>query len=180
MLDQTELHVLSYYRACELAGSILFGRLAFQTQIDEIRIPMTQHCLEEAEHAWLWTQTIQDLGAVPTKVTQVYQTEFGKAYGMPGSMLEIFCLTQVFEKRTLEHFGRHLKLSNVRPEVAATLQKMIDDEAGHIGWIAKKLAEHEDQEAVAQIMETLRAIDEKIYVEIMSQEPYASYFKISS
>jgi hypothetical protein len=65
MITNDELYVLSYYRAGELAGSVLFGRLALHTAIDHVRAPLTRHCMEEAEHAWLWTKTIEDLGHTP-------------------------------------------------------------------------------------------------------------------
>ena len=47
MISRDELEVLSFYRASELAGSVLFGRLALQTTIDELRGPLTRHCLED-------------------------------------------------------------------------------------------------------------------------------------
>src|SRR3989338_9989623 len=101
MVSKEELYILSYYRAGELAGAVLFGRMAIVTDIDEIRILITKHCLEEAKHGWIWTKTIQDLGHIPLKVTNVYQTEYGKEFGMPKNTLEILCLTQVLEKRVL-------------------------------------------------------------------------------
>ena len=99
MISNEELYILSYYRAGELAGSILFGRLAFHTEVDSLRSPLTHHCLEEAEHAWVWTKAIKDLGGTPIKVTHTYQTEYGRAFGMPKNILEVLCLTQVLEKR---------------------------------------------------------------------------------
>lgn len=179
MLQNDDLYVLSYYRACELAGSVLFGRLALHTEIDDIRIPMTHHCLEEAEHAYLWTQTIKKLGAIPMKVTHTYQTEYGKEFGMPKNILEIFCLTQVFEKRTMMHFEKHLKMPNVHSEIKQTLQKMIDDETGHIGWVREELNKYEkqyDAEEVTSTMKRLEEIDRKVYDRIMSQDPYNTYF----
>ena len=62
MLSAEELHILSFYRASELAGSMLLGKLALHTNHDHLRVPLTEQCLEEAKHAWMLTQTIDKLG----------------------------------------------------------------------------------------------------------------------
>jgi rubrerythrin len=179
MLTDDELYVLSYYRAGELAGSVLFGRIALHSTIDSVRIPLTRHCLEEAEHAWLWTQTIKELGHVPVRVTETYQTEYGREFGMPRNMLEVFCLTQTLERRVLAHFGRHLERPGTHPLVLKTLQKMIDDEEGHLGWIWAELEkygkEHGRQEVEAT-MERLKTIDERVYRRMSAQSPFKEYF----
>ncbi len=178
MISEKELYILSYYRACELAGAILFGKLAFHTEVDEIRIPLTEHSLEESEHAWLWTKVIQDFGAVPLKITNAYQTEYAKEFGMPKNILEILCLTQVFEKRTLFHFKKHLKMKGTHPRVKKVLQKMIDDESGHIGWIKKKLIafeKKEGKETVKKTLQKLEAIDEKVYKNLLLTEAFSQF-----
>jgi len=178
-ISKDELYILSYYRACELAGAVLFGRLALHTEFDEIRIPLTQHTLEEAKHAWMWTETIRDLGHVPVKVTNQYQTEYGKEYGMPKDVIEILCLTQVFEKRTLEHFEKHMKKEDLHPRIHKTLADMVAEEAGHISWVRDYLDRHEAEngsERVEELMATMTAIDEKIYSRLEKTEPFKSYF----
>jgi bacterioferritin (cytochrome b1) len=180
MISDQELYVLSYYRACELGGAILFGRLAYHTSIDAYRIPLTEHSMEESEHAWLWTKTIRDLGHVPLKVTNTYQTEYGKLFGMPENILEIFCLTQIFEQRTLEHFHRHLALTSVHPLVKAALEKMIADETGHIGWIRRELdayAKEHGRESLDQMMEKLQRMDNQVYAALAEQPPFNDFFK---
>lgn len=173
------MYVLSYYRACELAGSLLFGKIAFHTSVDAYRHRLTAHYLEEANHAWLWGETIRKLGHVPLRVTQTYQGEYGKRYGMPQSMLEVFCLTQVFERRTMDHFTHHLELPDVHEEVGATLRQMIEDEEQHLDWIAQELesysAKH-GEERVTELMDRLTAIDAEVYDALLQEEPFSSYF----
>lgn len=179
MLDEGELYVLSYYRACELAGSLLFGKLAFHTTIDEYRHRLTEHALEEARHAWLWGETIQRLGRAPLRVVRTYQGEYGKRYGMPQSMLEVFCLTQVFERRTLDHFTRHLRRPELHEEVRVTLGAMIADEEGHLDWIARELEAYSARhgaERVTDLMARLVAIDTEVYGEVLGWEPFRTYF----
>lgn len=177
-MNQDELYVLSYYRACELAGSILFGRLAMHTSFDRLRSPLTHHCLEEAEHAWLWTKVIEDLAETPLKITDPYQTEYGKEYGMPSTIVEILCLTQVFEKRTLQHFSFHRDLPGTHPRVREALQKMIDDEEGHIGWVRDELDAYERTHPgeVSRVMAELEAIDRRVYARLLEREAFANVF----
>lgn len=180
MLDEKELYILSYYRASELAGALLFGKLAFHTTIDKYRIPMTEHCQEEAMHAWLWTKTIKDLGGVPLKVTDTYQTEYGKLFGLPKNTLEVFCLTQILERRVLEHFTKHMQMPGVNPLIKKTLKKMIDDEEGHIGWIYQELEQHAEKHGRGTLdatMDKLKKIDEKAYDSMSKKSPFSQYFK---
>ncbi len=180
MISEQELYILSYYRACELAGSILFGKLALNTSVDEYRIPLTEHALEEAGHAWLWTKAIRDLGATPLQITHTYQSEYGKEFGIPQNILEIFCLTQVFEKRTLDHFTKHLNLPNTHPIIKKALRDMIDDETGHIGWIRSELdkyAKEHGEEKLNAVMSKIEKMDEKIYAKLSQTSPFKEYFK---
>ncbi|MHB8710336.1 MAG: ferritin-like domain-containing protein [Minisyncoccota bacterium] len=183
MISPDELYILSYYRACELAGSILFGRLALQTDFDLIRAPLTQHTLEEAEHAWLWTKVIKELGAIPVKVTDQYQTEYGKEYGMPSSILEILLLTQVFEKRTLNHFNIHLLRPGTHPTIKAALTKMIKDESGHISWVRKELDRYEaanGRKDIDELLKKMTEVDERVYARLAAKSPFREFFSIPS
>ncbi len=175
MVSKEEIHILSYYRAGELNGAVLFGKLALVTDIDEIRIPLTRHCLEEAEHGWLWTKVIKDLGHIPIKITNTYQTEYGKEFGMPTNALEILCLTQILERRVLSHFIKHLSMPNLNPIIQKALKKMIEDEKGHLDWIKRELDKF-DKEESSKVMEKLSEIDQKVYEKIASQSPFKEYF----
>lgn len=178
-LDERGLYVLSYYRACELAGSLLFGKIAFHTTVDEYRHKLTAHYQEEARHAWLWGETIRKLGREPMRILRTYQGEYGKVYGMPRSMLEVFCLTQVFERRTMSHFTRHLSMPDAPDEVRATLRRMIDDEEGHLDWIAEELAAYSERhgdERVTEVMARIEAIDQEVYGRLLGSEPFRTYF----
>jgi bacterioferritin (cytochrome b1) len=144
-----------------------------------LRAPLTRHCLEEAEHAWLWTETIQELGQVPLKVTHTYQSEYGAEFGMPQDTLEILCLTQVLEKRVYDHFERHLRTPGTHPIVQRTLQKMLDDEVGHIGWVRAKLDEYADsgrRDRLESVMARLEEIDRRAYERLAVESEYSRFF----
>lgn len=180
-LNDLERYVLSYYRACELAGAVLFGKLALHTTIDAIRVPLTEHCLEEAQHAWLWTRTIRDLGSTPLRVTATYQSEYGREFGLPRNTLEILCLTQVFERRTLDHFNRHLARSGTHPLVQAALRQMIADESGHLSWVRRELDLHSaahGEASVEEIMARLQAIDQRVYDRLMRTPALQEFFQV--
>jgi len=179
-ISEQELYILSFYRASELAGGLLFGKIAFHTEIDELRIPLTRHAAEEVEHGWLWTKAIMDLGLVPLKVTETYQSEYGKEFGMPTSLLEILCLTQVLEKRVVQHFAEHLKKPNLHPVIAKTLHDMVEDETYHLDWIKKKLDAHSEKnghEEVDLLMKRLHEVDEIVYNRIMENQKIKGYIK---
>ena len=165
-ISENDLWILSYYRESELAGSLVMGRLARETDDDDLRVHLTEHCAEEAMHAWLWTDTILKVGGTPKRVAETYQTRYYAEIGTPTSLLEILALTQVFERRVIRHFRAHLKWPDVHPAVAATLQRMIEDEVGHIGWVKDRLDRYAAEKGDALVSETMRRfteIDQRVY-----------------
>jgi acyl carrier protein len=165
-ISENDLWILSYYRESELAGALIMGRLARETDDDDLRVHLTQHCAEEAHHAWLWTETILKVGGTPRRVAETYQTRYYAEIGTPASLLEILTLTQVFERRVIRHFRAHLKWPNTHPAVTATLQRMIDDEVGHIGWVKDRLDRYAVEKGEALVADTMRRfteVDQRVY-----------------
>jgi rubrerythrin len=180
VIGDRELYVLSFYRASELAGALLFGRVAFHTDVDELRVPLTEHCAEEAGHAWLLTKLIAKLGHTPIKVKATFQTEIARRYGMPTSVIEILALTQVFEERVLQHYQAHAAMRGVHPQVVETLNTMIDDEHGHVDWIDLQLQLYRDaydDKSVEGALARARRADQQAYDYLASDETFTSYFK---
>jgi len=165
-ISENELWLLSYYRESELAGGLLMGRLARETDDDDLRVRLTEHCAEEAGHAWAWTECILRVGGTPRKVSETYQSRYHAAVGNPTNLLEVLALTQVFERRVVRHFRAHLSLPGTHPEIKRTLQRLIDEEAGHIRWVKDRLDDYAaaNGEAVVQeMMERFKRIDEEVY-----------------
>jgi acyl carrier protein len=165
-ISENDLWILSYYRESELAGSLVMGRLARETDDDDLRVHLTEHCAEEAMHSWLWTETILKVGGTPKRVAETYQTRYYAEIGTPTSLLEILALTQVFERRVIRHFRAHLKWPGTHPVVAATLKRMIDDEVGHITWVKDRLDRYAAEKGEAIVAETMRRfteIDQRVY-----------------
>ena len=165
-ISENELWILSYYRESELAGSLIMGRLARETDDDDLRVHLTEHCAEEAQHAWLWTETILKVGGTPKRVAETYQARYYAEVGTPASLLEILALTQVFERRVIRHFRAHLKWPGTHPAVLETLQRMIDDEVGHITWVKDRLDRYAAERGDGVVAETMRRyteVDQRVY-----------------
>lgn len=172
-ITENEAWLLSYYRESELAGALLFGKLARRTRDDELRIHLTEHCAEEAVHAWLWTQTLVKLGATPYRVSETYQSRYCARIGIPKTILEVLALTQVFEKRVMRQFSAHRRKAGTHPEVVATLKRMMDDEVGHIDWVRKKLDEcaRKGEGDVEATMKRFEEMDAEVYREVRQFAP---------
>lgn len=163
-----EVWVLSYYRASELAGALLFGRLARRTADDELRSFLTRHFAEEAQHAWIWTETIEKIGATPLPIAETYQSQYASRAGLPSSMIEVLLLTETFERRIREHFQLHARRTR-HPVVRATLERMLAEEEGHLDWIEQRLAAAPAEE-VGALRARYQAVDEAIYATLRERE----------
>lgn len=171
-LAADELWVLSYYRACELAGALLFGKLAIRTSDPQLAVYLTEHAAEEARHAWLWTETIRSLSHWPVLITQTYQSQYAREAGIPSTMAEVLVLTEVFEERIYEHFTLHANRSNVHPVVQGTLAVMLEEERGHLSWIRGWLSRYgrENMNRVDELRRRYREMDDRIYRDTVRHE----------
>jgi hypothetical protein len=138
-ISDEELWELSYYRASELAGSLLMGRLARRARDDELRARLTWHFAEEARHAWRWTEVIRTLGADPVAVDETYQSNYLARVGIPSDEVELLALTYVFERRVAQHFALHRSLPDLHPLIRDTLASMCGEEGPHLRWIRERL-----------------------------------------
>ena len=176
-ISENELWLLSYYRESELAGALLMGRLARETDDDDLRVRLTEHCAEEARHAWAWTECILNVGGTPRKVSETYQSRYHAAVGSPSNLLEVLALTQIFERRVVRHFRAHLSWPGTHPEIKRTLQQLIEDEADHIRWVKDRLDDYaatNGEVVVKEMMERFKRIDEDVYNEL---KQYADRFE---
>jgi acyl carrier protein len=168
-ISDNELWLLSYYRESELAGALLMGRLARETDDDDLRVRLTEHCAEEARHAWAWTETILKVGGTPRRVSETYQSRYHAAVGNPSTLLEVLALTQIFERRVVRHFRAHLSWQGTHPEVKRTLLQLIEEEAGHIRWVKDRLDAYalaNGESAVTEMLERFKRVDEQVYNEL--------------
>jgi bacterioferritin (cytochrome b1) len=156
MLDENQLWLLSFYRSSEISGSLFFGRLARSMKPSAIQADMTKHFSDEAQHAWYWTSCMNQLGAEPIKMSSAYQDQYLTAAGAPSNMMEILAITQVFEKRVVNQYARHSRISGINPVIRETLSKIMLDEKWHIQWINEALQAMEPKYGKDLISGTLK------------------------
>jgi bacterioferritin (cytochrome b1) len=170
-VDKSEISLLNFYRASELHGGLILGQMVRRARDPDLILQLTQHSAEEIRHAQLWTETIMAVGGKPAPVRDTYQNRYVEVVGTPISMLEVLALTQVFERRVYRHFTLHLRSPSVHPIVAATLQRMLEEEKGHLSWVKHWL----DEQARArgtQVRDVIRRYvlaDQQIY-DVLSAE----------
>src|SRR4051812_12004075 len=171
LVDIAELSLLNFYRASELHGGLILGQMVRRTRDPELIMQLTKHSAEEVMHALLWTETIVAVGGKPAPVRDTYQNRYVEIVGTPLTLLEVLALTQVFERRVYRHFTLHLRQPGVHPIVAKTLQRMLDEERGHLSWVRKWL----DKQArarpveVREVMRRYAEVDERVYAAISAE-----------
>src|SRR5689334_4733896 len=93
-IDPNTLWLLSFYRGSEISGALFFGRVARTLSASPIACELSRHFADESQHAWLWTDCIQQLGAKPLAIETVYQDRYLAAAGLPANLMEVLALTQ--------------------------------------------------------------------------------------
>ena len=168
---ENELWLLSYYRSSEINGALFFGRVA-RTVRGPLQVDVTHHFADEASHARYWTQCISNLGHTAIKQNRSYQDQYLEAVGAPACLMEVMAITQVFEKRVIGQYHRHLRLPGTHPEVRQTIDRIMRDERWHVKYVREALAAMADRYGPELIEETLArytAADEEVYAKTLAE-----------
>lgn len=175
-VDSAELSLLNFYRASELHGGLILGQMVRRTRDPELILQLTRHSAEEVMHALLWTETIIAVGGKPAPVRDTYQNRYVEIVGTPLTLLEVLALTQVFERRVYRHFTLHLRQPRVHPVVAKTLQRMLDEERGHLSWVKTWLDEQSRQRGkeVTDVIRRYQVADQRVYDALSIQYGFRS------
>lgn len=170
MVSESEVWMLSFYRASEISGALFFGRLARSMKPGPIQHDMTKHFADESMHSWYWTKCLEDLGTQPLKLREAYQDQYLEAAGMPVNVMEVLAVTQVFEQRVIAQYSIHSKSPNLNPIIRNTLTQIMEDEKWHIQWIKDALIQMESKygaELVAQTLHKYKQADKEVYKQTM-------------
>ena len=169
-ITDRELTLLNFYRASELHGGLVLGRLVQHVRDPQLMTQLTAHSAEELMHAQLWTQAIFAVGGRPSPTSDTYQARYAAALGAPTSLLEVLALTQVFERGVYRHFVMHLRRPGTHRIVQATLRRMLADERGHLSWVRDWLDAQTGarRAAVPVLMRRYSAVDAAIRKQLMN------------
>ncbi|HUF28039.1 MAG TPA: ferritin family protein [Gemmatimonadaceae bacterium] len=163
-ISADELAILNFYRASELHGGLVLGEMARRAREPGLMRSLTTHAAEEVAHAAMWTEAILDVGGRPSPTRDTYQARYAAALGAPATMLDVLALTQVFERRVYRHFTEHLRSRETHPAVRATLERMLEEEKGHLAWVKRWLdAQAERGAHVDLLLRRYAAVDTLVY-----------------
>ena len=166
-----ELDFLNFYRASELHGGLILGQVARRARGSELVLDLTRHSAEEVVHAQLWTETISAVGGQVRPVRETYQARYARFVGTPMALIDVLALTQVFERRVYRHFTEHLHRPTTHPRVCVTLERMLEEEKGHLRWVKRWLDEQARARGgvVAEAMARYTAADALVYAEMTEE-----------
>lgn len=172
MLTENRLWILSFYRTSEISGALFFGRLARAMKAGPVQRDMTKHFADESQHAWYWTNCINELGAQPLKLDAAYQEQYLAAAGMPANLMEVLAITQIFERRVINQYARHARIPTLEPAVRDTLTRIMGDERWHIQWVREALRSLEAEYSRGHIEATLKRFweaDQEVYRQTIAE-----------
>jgi len=182
-VDLRMIHLYSYYRDAELRGATLLLKLIRRVDDSEAQVKLSRHLADETRHAWLWTKRIVDLGGIPVRVADGYQTRIGLEVGIPKTLTDLFALTVVVEERAQRRYLEHARRPDVDPETLEILHEVTKDEKWHIGWIKNKLKElaaaNGGEEKMLATLDRYREIDRRVVTDLVAKEREAFGFSFS-
>lgn len=170
-LSENSHWLLSYYRSSEINGALFFGRVA-RTIRGPLAANVTHHFADESVHASLWTRCLTDLDLEPIKVGRAYQDQYLAAIGIPANLMEVMAITQVFERRVIGQYRRHLRHEETHPAVRATIERIMLDERWHVEYVNDALHAMAGRYGASTIRDTLRrfgAADEEVYAKTLAE-----------
>ena len=183
MLNENELWLLSFYRLSEINGAQFFAQLARNIRQPEIQHNLTRHFSEEAQHAWLFSDCLRQLGHEPLKITRTYQ-DYISDTGLPANLMEILALTNVFERRVINHYTKQVRVQTQHPLVKETLERIKQDEYWHLKWVNQALKDMEPVYGKEMIKDTIaryKEIDDAVYEKLVTEynQRFAHFHEIS-
>lgn len=171
-LSDNERWMMSFYRYSEITGALFFGRIAALVPAGQLQEDLTKHFSDESMHSWYWTQAISELGYRPVSLRNAYQDAYLEAAGLPVNLMEILAITNIFEKRVIGQYSRHLKVPGLNPVIKRTIERIVEDEKWHIQWInkaLKNLAEKYGEDAINKKLQKYKKADDEIYGKLLQE-----------
>jgi hypothetical protein len=171
-LSDNDQWLLSYYRSSEINGALFFGRVSRLVRPGRLQAEITHHFADEANHARYWNECLNDLDAFPIKVRESYQDQYLEAVGTPNNLMEVMAITQVFEKRVISQYHRHMRVPDLHPGIRQTLERIMLDERWHIQYVRDALEEMAGRYGAGHIEATIKRFteaDQEIYAKTLAE-----------
>jgi rubrerythrin len=143
MLSENERWLLSYYRSSEITGAMFFARIAKTQKPGPVQTDLTSHFADEAQHSRWFSECMESLDVQPLNLRFAYQDDYIETAGVPTNFMEVLSITQVFEKRILNTYAKHLRVPGTPAPVKRTLQRIMRDEKWHVEWVRRALKDLE-------------------------------------
>ena len=156
-----------WFRQSELEGALLLGRLVGTVEDPDLIGRLTRHCAEEAAHSRLWADVIAELELPTVRIFRSYQSFYLEHAGRPGRLLDVLSFTQVFERRVHRRFHEEMHRADTPGVARRAFGQMIEDEKGHLSWVADWLGE---QPGAAAELRRFEAIDRQVFSELQAFE----------
>jgi bacterioferritin (cytochrome b1) len=182
-LNDNEQWIMNFYRISEISGAQFFARLARCLPAGPVTQDLTKHFADESMHAWYWTRAIGEMGYKTIRLQNAYQDAYLEAGGLPVNIMEVLALTNVFERRVISQYKKHLQVAQLAPVVHETIKTIMADEGWHIHWITQALKAMEDQFGKEHIDKTLaryKRADEEIYGALVGENQERLAFILDS
>jgi bacterioferritin (cytochrome b1) len=173
-VDSRLVTVFSYYRSAELHGAGLLLRLIGRMPDDgAAQALLTRHVADETRHAWLWTRRIGDLGATPVRITLGYQERLALRL-RPRGIAELLALSILVERRSLERYQSHAARPDVDAQTRRVLRMVTADEAWHVEWLTRKLADlpvaPEERQRLDMAVQRFRTVEKEAFDTLLGME----------
>jgi rubrerythrin len=154
---------LNWWRQSELEGALLLGRMVGTVAEGDLAAKLTRHCAEEAEHSRIWSDVIAELELPHVRIHRSYQSLYLRHSGPPACLLDVLCLTQIFERRVHTRFHDELHRPETPEPARRAYRQMTEDERNHLGWVAAWLR---GQTGAAEGLRRYRQIDYAVFAEL--------------
>ena len=158
---------LNWFRQSELEGSLLLGRMAGTVEEQDLAVRLTKHCAEEAGHSRIWAEVIERLRLPHIRIFHSYQSFYLRKSGPPATLLEVLCFTQIFERRVHRHFHDEVRDPQTPDAARAAYARMIEDEKGHLAWVADWLR---GQPGAAECLRRYEETDREVLQQLLPYE----------
>jgi hypothetical protein len=168
---ENERWLLSFYRSSEINGALFFGRVA-RTVRGPLQVDLTQHFADEANHAAYWSRCMDDLGLPAIRLGRSYQDQYLETVGLPASLMEVMAITQIFEKRAIYVYRRHLRQPGTHAAIRGTIERIMRDERWHVSYVKEALdgmAKEVGAQTVADTVSRFAVADEEVYARALAE-----------